>query len=54
MIESVCGALKQMSKQKESKALELAVEAAGSPLLCPLKGAEQTLWGWHYVSEMES
>lgn len=38
-----------MSKQKESKALELAVEAAGSPLWCPLKEAEQTLWGWHYV-----
>lgn len=40
VIESVCGGLRQMSKQKESKALELAV---GSPLLCPLKGAEQTL-----------
>lgn len=52
MIEPVCGGLKCPSKK--SKALELAVEAAGSPLFCPLKGAEQTLWGWHYVSEMES
>lgn len=52
MIESVCGGLKCPSRK--TKAFELAVEAAGSPLLRPLKGAEQTLWGRHYVSEMES
>jgi len=29
--------LKQMAEQKDSKALEVAVETATFPLLCPLK-----------------
>lgn len=43
-----------MSKWKDSEALELAVGLAAFLLLCPLKSAEQTLWGWHMSLEMES